>query len=483
MLFCDLMITLINQAGVDAHSLQRTLGVWQLVLLGIGAIIGAGIFVATGIVAAEHTGPAVVLSFLIAGFACLLAGLCYAEFAALVPVSGSAYSYASIAFGRGAGWMVGWCLSLEYLMAAANVAVGWSGYVSSLLQSAGVTFWPVLSSPPFTVTSSGELVRTGAAANLPAILVLTLLTAILSRGTKISVGVNAVLVAVKLTAIGLFVCWGAFYVDPANWKPFIPANTGEYGAFGWSGVLRGAGIIFYAYLGFDTVSTAARETLNPQRAMPIAILGSLLVCTLIYIAFALVLTGLAPYSLLAAPHPASVALSHAGPRLNGLKLAVDAGAVVGLTSVILVLLYGQSRILFAMSQDGLVPAIFGRVGARSRAPTACIMASGAIAILAAGLLPVHVLGELISIGTLCAFVFVCGGVLLLRIKRPELKRPFRTPCAPLTCVAGALVCGYLMAALPGATWLRFTAWLAVGAAVYVFYGRRRGTRANIPFAR
>jgi basic amino acid/polyamine antiporter, APA family len=457
-------------------TLQRTLGTRQLVFLGVGAIIGAGIFVATGTVAAEHTGPAVVYSFILAAVACLLAGLCYAEFAAFVPEAGSAYTYVTVAFGPGAGWMIGWCLMLEYLMAIANVAVGWSGYVRALLHSFGWTIPPYLCTPSFAVSVSGELVRTGAIFNAPAVFLLVTITYLLTRGATLSVRTNTLLVAVKLVVITLFIVWGAFYVNPANWKPFLPDNTGEIGNYGWSGVLRGAGVVFYAYLGFDTVSTAARETLHPQRSMPIAIIGSLLLCTAIYIGFSLVLTGLAPYRLLAAPNPVSVALEYAGPRLFFLKLSVEIGAIVGLTSVVLVLLFGQSRILYAMSRDGVLPSIFNRINQRTHAPYAAVIGSGSIAILAAGFFPVEVLGELISIGTLCAFVFVCAGVLYLRITRPHLVRPFRTPFAPVVCTSGVIVCCYLMYVLSWATWRRFIAWSAIGMAIYLLYVLPRATR-------
>lgn len=458
------------------QTLQRALSGNQLVLLGIGAIIGAGIFVATGNVAAHNAGPAIVFSFLIAASACLCAGLCYAEFAAMVPVSGSAYSYVSATFGRAAGWLIGWCLVLEYLMAAATVAVGWSAYFSSLLHSLGLALPSVIASPPFARTASAALTRTDAVLNLPAAVLLTALTISLLFGLKLSVRMNAILVAVKLTVVGLFVVCGIWFVDVSHWRPFIPPNTGEFGAFGWSGILRGAGVIFYAYLGFDIVSTAARETRDPQRNMPRGIIGSLAICTTIYIVFALVLTGLAPYTALGVPNPTSAALEYAGPRLYFLKLAVELGAVVGLTSVVLVLLYGQSRVLYAMARDGVIPAILGRIAGGSHAPYAAVLVSGTVAILCAAFLPAEVLGELVSIGTLTAFVFVCAGVLVLRIRRPDLSRPFRTPAAPVVCSAGILICGYLMISLPAGTWLRFLGWVAIGAAIYALYGRRHMSR-------
>lgn len=467
-----------TQPDDDARTLQRLLTAPQLVVLGIGAIVGAGIFVSTGLVAAQHAGPAIVYSFMIAGLGCLCAALCYAEFAALVPVSGSAYTYVSAAFGQGYGWMIGWCLILEYLMAAANVAVGWSGYLGSLLGSLGLTIPAGWSSPAFVVSAAQGMIRTGAVVNLPAVAILALLTLLLSRGVRLSVRASTVLVAVKLTVIALFVVFGAAYVARANWRPFVPPNAGTFGAFGWSGVLQGAGMIFYAYLGFDTVAAAARETRNPQRAVPIGILGSLVGCTVIYIAFALVLTGMAPYRALDAPDPVSIALSYAGPQLHFLKLAVEIGAVVGLTSVVLVLLYAQSRVIYAMAQDRLVPQAFCRVNPATRSPSVAVVVCGVVAAIAAGLFSIDVLSELISMGTLCAFVFVCAGVLYLRIARPALVRPFRVPAAPLVCGLGVAICGYLMLGLPAGTWWRFAAWLGVGAAIYLLYGRRHESSAR-----
>ena len=453
-------------------TLQRTLTASQLILLGVGAIIGAGIFVATGTVAAADAGPAIVLSFLIAAAGCLCAGLCYAEFAALVPVAGSAYSYVYATFGRLAGWMIGWCLLLEYSMAGANVAVGWSAYLSGLVRSLGISLPVQLTTPPF-IRTAGHLASSGATFNAPAFLLVLTLAALLLGGVRLSVRTNAALVLVKLVIIVLFIVCGAWYVDSQNWHPFIPPNAGHFGEFGWSGVIRGAGAIFYAYLGFDAVSTAARESRDPQRTVPRGIIGALALCTVLYIAFSLVLTGLAPYQVLGVPNPASVALDYAGPQLHFLKVAVEIGAVLGLTSVVLALLYGQSRILYAMSRDRVVPSLFGRIGARSAIPYASVLGSGIVAATAAGFLPTEVLGEMISIGTLSAFVVVCAGVLVLRVRRPDLARPFRTPAAPLVCTAGILICGYLMAALPAETWRRFLIWLAAGAAIYVIYGRRR----------
>jgi APA family basic amino acid/polyamine antiporter len=397
----------------------------------------------------------------------------------MFPVSGSAYSYVYAAFGPGAAWMVGWCLILEYLMGAACVAVAWAGYTTGLLRSLGMTISPALTSSPFGVSAAGALYLTGAVVNALAVVVLVSLTILVACGARASIKMNALLVCTKLTLIGLFIVVGARYVHLANWRPFVPANTGEFGSFGWSGVLRGAGVAFYAFLGFDMVSAAARETRDPQRAMPIGIIGSLLACTAVYIAFALVLTGLAPYRLLGTADPVGAALDHASPLLRPLKIAVEFGAVVGLTSAALVTLFALSRILFAMSRDGLVPKAFGRIGAGSSTPIVAVLACGLIPAVAAGLFPIETLAELISIGTLVAFVFVCSGVLFLRRARPELDRPFRTPLVTFVCLAGILICVCLAAGLPATTWLRFLSWTAVGGGLFAFYGRRHCVRGSV----
>jgi APA family basic amino acid/polyamine antiporter len=396
----------------------------------------------------------------------------------MIPVSGSAYSYVYAAFGPFAGWMVGWCLILEYLMGAACVAVAWSGYTTGLLRTFGIKISPLLTSSPFSVSSAGSLHRTGAAFNALAVVVLVFLTALVARGARASVKLNTVLVSVKLIVIALFVVVGACFVNLQNWQPFLPANTGDFGSFGWSGVLRGAGAAFYAFLGFDMVSTAARETRNPQRAMPVGIIGSLLACTVVYIAFGLVLTGIAPYRSLGGADPVGAALDHASPLLRPLKIAVELGAIVGLTSAVLITLFGLSRILFAMSRDRLVPEAFGRVGARSNTPRLAVITCGLVTAVAAGLFPIEALAQLISIGTLAAFAFVCSGVLFLRIARPELDRPFRIPFATFVCAAGALICVALSLALPAATWWRFALWTTAGAGIFAVYGRRRNRRGR-----
>jgi APA family basic amino acid/polyamine antiporter len=443
-----------------------------LVLLGIGAIIGTGIFVLTGTAAANHAGPALVISFLIAGLGCALAGLCYAEFASMIPVSGSAYSYSYATLGEFVAWFIGWNLILEYLFAAATVAVGWSGYVVSLVEQLGLHMPDALTNAPFTKgTGHFEIVRTGALLNLPAVLVVAAITALCYVGIHQSARFNAIVVAIKVTVIVLFIGFGIWVVDGANWTPFIPENTGQFGQFGWSGVVQAAGIIFFAYIGFDAVSTAAQEAKNPQRDMPIGILASLAVCTVLYVAVSAVLTGMVHYSELNTPAPVALALDR-HPELSWLAGWIKLGAIAGMTSVMLVMLLGQPRIFYAMSRDGLLPPLFRRVHPTHKTPYVGTLITGSLAALIAGLFPVTILGELVSIGTLLAFTTVCIGVLVLRYTRPDIKRHFKVPAPWFVCLAGALICTGMMVSLPPDTWLRLLVWTAIGFAIYFFYGFR-----------
>lgn len=444
--------------------LPRELSLTQLLGLGVGAIIGAGIFVATGVVAANNAGPAVVLSLALASLACLAAALCYAEFATIVPSSGGAYSFVRAAFGPLTGWVVGWCLVLEYLMAGATVAVGWSGYCSNLLATLGVEI------PPWAITPTFGVAGPGLRANLLAAAITVGVYALLARGARLSAAINLLLVAIKITAIGGFIIVGAAAIDPDHWSPFIPPSSGQFGHFGWSGVLRGAAAVYYAFLGFDTIATAAREARNAPCDLPAAIIGSVGICTIIYVLFALVLTGIAPFSILGTANPVATALDYAGPRLSPLKIVISFGALVGLTSVLVVVFFAQSRVLLAMSEDRLVPAALGKLDRVTRAPRRALMLSGLIIVTASALFPVSVLGDLISIGTLTAFCFVCGGILVLRSRQPGTPRGFTVPFARFTCVSGLVICSVLIAALPTRTWIAFTAWLALGTA---YYGARR----------
>jgi len=468
-------------SAASASELHRTLDARALVLLGIGAIIGTGIFVLTGTAAANHAGPALVISFLIAGFGCALAGLCYAEFAAMIPACGSAYSYSYATLGEAVAWFIGWNLILEYLFAAATVAVGWSGYVVSLFDQIGLHLPSALTNAPFTKGAGHfEIVRTGALINLPAVLVVVAITSLCYVGIRQSAAFNSIVVAIKVMVILLFIAFGVSYVDSANWHPFIPPNTGKFGSFGWSGVLQASGIIFFAYIGFDAVSTAAQEAKNPQRDMPKGILLSLAICTVLYIVVSAVLTGMVPYLELNTPAPVALALDRY-PALGWLAGLVKLGAIAGMTSVMLVMLLGQPRIFYAMSQDGLLPPAFRRVHPKYKTPYIGTLITGAIAATVAGLLPVTILGELVSIGTLLAFTVVCIGVLVLRHTRPDVDRPFRVPAPWFTCIAGALICGGMMVSLPRDTWWRLLIWTVIGIAIYAFYGYRNSAlRARPP---
>jgi APA family basic amino acid/polyamine antiporter len=456
----------------DEHSLKRTLGKTNLVMLGIGAIIGAGIFVLTGAAASQHAGPAVVISFIVAGVACAFAGLCYSEFASMIPIAGSAYTYAYATLGEFIAWIIGWDLILEYLFGASTVAVGWSGYVVSFLKDFGVVIPPYLSSAPIAYDpATHTYTSTGAFLNLPAMFVIAIMTWLLVVGIRESANFNNVIVLIKVAVILLFVGFGWQYIHPENWTPFIPENTGNFGEFGWSGIVRAAGIIFFAYIGFDAVSTAAQEAKNPQKDMPWGILGSLVVCTIIYILVGLVMTGIVSYKLLNDPAPIAVAVNTAGDGLNWLRPLIKTGAIAGLSSVILVMLMGQPRIFFSMSKDGLLPASFSKVHKKYKTPHITTIITGAVAMFVAGLFPIGLLGELVSIGTLLAFVIVCGGVLVLRYKRPELKRPFKTPLFPVVPILGMASSIGLMYFLPGDTWIRLIVWMGIGVAIYFLYSK------------
>lgn len=467
----------------EGDHLQRVLGAPALVALGIGVIVGTGIFVLTGVAAAQHAGPALVLSFLLAALGCALAGLCYAEFAALIPVSGSAYSYSYATLGELIAWFIGWDLMLEYLVASGSVAVGWSAYMVSLLDQLGIHLPEALTHAPFKKGDSHwSLATTGAIINLPAVLIVALVTGLCYVGIRQSSFINNGIVAIKLTVILLFIGFGAFYVNPDNWVPFVPENTGEFGKFGWTGVAQAAGIIFYAYIGFDCVSTAAQEAKNPQRDMPIGILVSLVVCTLLYVAMTLVLTGMVPYTDLNVAAPVALALDR-HPELSWLSGWLKLGAIAGITSVILVLVLGQSRIFYAMSRDRLLPPLFAAVHPRYRTPHRATLLTGVCAAAVGGLFPIDILGELVSIGTLMAFVTVCIGVLVLRYTRPELPRPFKVPAPWLICLGGVAVCGGMMYSLPADTWVRLVVWTLIGFAIYFSYGirhsaLRRGIQAG-----
>jgi len=477
--------------------LRRVLGPVNLVTLGIGAIIGAGIFVLTGTVAATFTGPAIVLSFILAGSGCLFAGLCYAEFASLIPIAGSAYTYGYATLGEIFAWIIGWDLIIEYAFGAASVAVGWSGNLIALFQSFGIQLPPQLTAPPGTllVFYNGQWARLATIApllasarvdsstlpsahgilDLPAYLVIAIITAILVIGVRESANFNSLIVFIKVATVLTFIAIATAYllrhpqVSAANWHPFIPPNQGSFGAFGWSGVARGAGVIFFAYIGFDAVSTAAQEARNPQRDMPIGILGSLAICTVLYVALGWTLTGVVNYTLLNTSAPVAVGIQATGVRWG--SIVVMLGTFAGLTTTMLVMLLGQSRVFFSMSRDGLLPEWAGRVHPRFRTPWISSIVVGFFVAFIAGVLPIGVLAQLTSIGTLLAFVIVCAGVWALRVKRPGLNRPFKTPLVPLVPIMGIGIALGLMLSLLWSTWLRLIVWLLVGMGIYLGYGR------------
>jgi APA family basic amino acid/polyamine antiporter len=465
-------------------SLKRTLGPFNLVTLGIGAIIGAGIFVLTGQAAALYAGPAVPISMALVGIACAFAGLCYAEMASAVPVAGSAYTYVYATMGEFVAWIIGWDLVLEYAAGAAGVGVGWSAFFVSLLNQVGIHLPPALAGSPSVWCTAAQvgamgapgclhagLNWTGAIVNLPAVVIVALMSTVLVIGIRESARVNSLIVLLKIGIILLVVVVGLAHITPSNWKPFVPPNSGEWGTYGWSGVLRGAGLVFFAYIGFDAVSTTAQEAKNPQRDMPIGILGSLAVCTLLYMIVSAVLTGMVPYAQLNLPAPMAYAMEQIGaPWL--VRVSVDVGAVLGLGSVILVMLLGQSRVFFSMSRDGLLGPWAGKVHPRYSTPYLSTIYTGIAVGLATGLLPLQLLGQLVNIGTLLAFVLVSAGVWILRTRRPDLERPFRTPFVPFVPIMGILTCFGLMLTLPLDTWIRLVVWLLIGFVIYFGYGRK-----------
>jgi len=464
--------TLLKDSASGKDELKRTLTASNLVFLGIGAIIGAGIFVLTGQAAALYAGPAITISFIISGLACIFAGLCYAEFASLIPIAGSAYTYSYATFGEIFAWIVGWNLVLEYLFASATVAVGWSGYVVSFFKDFGIVIPPYLSSAPISHTSADGWFLTGSLLNLPAMLVLFVISILLIIGIKESININNVVVTIKITVILLFIIFCSAHIIPSNWIPFIPENTGKFGEFGLSGILRGAGVIFFAYIGFDAVSTAAQEAKNPQRDMPIGILCSIAVSSVLYIVVALVLTGIVSYKLLAVPDPIAVGVNAVGASLFWLRPIVKIGAVAGLTSVILVMLLGQARIFYTISKDGLLPKVFHKVHSKFRTPHIATMITATFSMMIAGLFPIGILGELVSIGTLFAFTMVSLGILILRYKEPNLHRPFKVPFVPLIPILAVITSLAQMIALPFDTWIRFVVWTALGFAIYFLYGTK-----------
>lgn len=496
---------LINDSNDKEKGFKKTLSVTNLTTLGIGAIIGAGIFVLTGQAAAMYAGPAIVLSFIISGLACAFAGLCYAELSAMIPISGSAYTYAYSTLGEFFAWIIGWDLILEYLFAASTVSVGWSGYVVSFLNDFGVHIpayltaatgsilvqipdigWkPVTDQLMADLTSKGILINTlphlTAWVNLPAMIIVASITILLVIGIKESANFNNIMVIVKVSVIILFIAIGFSFINKANWHPFIPEriiDSKGVGHYGWLGVLRAAGVIFFAYIGFDAVSTAAQEAKNPQKHMPIGILGSLSVSTVLYILVALVLTGIVSYTQLNVADPIAVGVNSLGQKMFWLRPIIKIAAIAGLSSVILVMMLGQPRIFYSMSKDGLLPPVFSKVHPKFKTPYISTIVTGFVAMILGGVLPINILGELVSIGTLLAFVIVCISVIVLRKTKPDVHRPFKTPWVPLIPILGAAICLIQMLALPLDTWLRLFIWMALGFVVYFTYGIKHSKLRN-----
>jgi APA family basic amino acid/polyamine antiporter len=458
---------------VAQPELRRALGPLQLIGIGIGIIIGAGIFVSTGQAAANYAGPAVMISYIVAGFGCLLAGLCYAEFSSMIPVAGSAYSYTFATFGKTLAWMIGWDLILEYLAAGSAVAVGWAGYFNGLMADMGIHIPIEYASSPIHMAADHALSFSGAVINLPAMILILFLTALLVIGIRASTNFNGVMVILKLIVVMLVIGFCMKYVTAENLTPFIPPNTGTFGSFGWSGIVRASGVVFFAYIGFDCVSVAAQEAKNPQKTMPIGILGSLAICTVLYVLMCIVMTGVTKYTNLNVPMPVAVAVQATGPNLAWLVPLVDFGATLGLGTVVLGLLLGQSRIFYAMARDGMLPAVFGKVHPKFRTPYISTMVIGGFAALLSAFLPHDLLIELVAIGTLAAFVLVCASVIILRKTHPNVHRPFRTPWVPVVPIGGMLVCFGMMAGLPLDTWIRLGVWFVIGQVVYFLYARKR----------
>ncbi len=476
--------SLINEANDKGqHTLKKTLGPWKLIALGIGAIIGAGLFSVTGNAAADHAGSAITISFAIAAVGCCFAGLCYAEFASMIPVAGSAYTYSYATMGQFIAWIIGWDLVLEYAVASATVSISWSRYFVKLLEDIGIYLPPDLVSCPWD----------GGIINLPAAFIVIVMSLILMRGTGKSSVVNTIIVVLKVAVVLAFIILGWKYINTDNYTPYIPENTGTFGEYGFSGIIRAAAIVFFAFIGFDAVSTAAQETKNPKKNMPIGILGSLLVCTILYVLFAHVMTGVAPYLSFKGQDgiaPVSVAIAHMGsvdangifqPAYPWLNKVILMAILAGYSSVILVMLLGQSRVFYSMSKDKLLPSVFAKVHPKYRTPVNSNILFMILVSLFAAFVPARVAGEMTSIGTLLAFIIVCAGILVMRKTMPDAPRSFKTPLVPLIPVLGIMTCLFMMVFLPFDTWIRLIVWMIIGLDIYTWYGRKNANKSKEVF--
>ncbi|MBS7564019.1 amino acid permease [Mucilaginibacter sp. Bleaf8] len=471
----DVLLKEANASGEG--SLKRTLTSFNLVTLGVGAIIGAGLFSLTGLAAANNAGSAVTISFIIGAIGCAFAGLCYAEFASMIPIAGSAYTYSYATMGEFMAWIIGWDLVLEYALGAATVSISWSQYLIKFLHSFDITIPPQFTMSPWETVTLADGTLVNGMINLPAVFIIVCLSLLLIRGTQESAFINNVLVILKVAVVLVFIAVGWGYINPANHTPYIPENTGKFGEFGWSGVLRGAGVVFFAFIGFDAVSTAAQEAKNPKTGMPIGIIGSLLVCTILYVLFSHVMTGVANYKEFK-DSAAPVAVAIAKTPYAWLQKAIIVAILAGYTSVILVMLMGQSRIFYTMSKDGLVPKTFASLHKKFQTPYKSNLLFAVFVSLFAAFVPVRVVGEMVSIGTLFAFVLVCIGVLVIRKAEPNIPRPFKTPWVPFVPIMGVIICVIMMLALPADTWIRLGVWMLLGLVIYYTYGVKHSVIRN-----
>ncbi|MES2426322.1 MAG: amino acid permease [Bacteroidota bacterium] len=476
--------TLLKEAAeTGTGTLKRTLSSFNLVTMGIGAIIGAGLFSLTGLAAANNAGPAVTISFIIGAIGCAFAGLCYAEFASMIPIAGSAYTYSYATMGEFVAWIIGWDLVLEYALGAATVSISWSQYLIKFLHLFNLQIPPQITMSPWEQVTMADGSIVHGYFNLPAVFIIVCLSLLLIRGSRESAFVNNLLVILKVAVVLVFIAVGWQFINPANHIPYIPKNTGKFGEFGWSGIFRGAGVVFFAFIGFDAVSTAAQEAKDPKRGMPIGIIGSLVICTVLYVLFSHVMTGLANYTEFK-DSAAPVAIAIAKTPYAWLQEGIIVAILAGYTSVMLVMLMGQSRIFFTMSKDGLLPKVFSKVHPKFQTPYKSNLFFAVFVSLFAAFVPVRIVGEMVSIGTLFAFVLVCVGVMVMRKSDPNTPRPFRAPWVPFVPIAGIIICMSMMVSLPGDTWIRLAVWMVIGLIIYFAYSRhhsliRKGI-VNIP---